>query len=47
MQLIIEVQNKNKLYLDKVDGIINISSFPCGPDSLSNEMIKHKNKLKS
>lgn len=31
-------------YQDKVDGIINISSFPCGPDSLSNEMIKHKIK---
>lgn len=31
-------------YQDKVDGIIIISSFPCGPDSLSNEMISHKIK---
>lgn len=27
-------------YESMVDGIILISSFPCGPDSLSNEMIK-------
>ena len=27
-------------YQEMVDGIILISSFPCGPDSLSNEMIK-------
>lgn len=26
-------------YLEVVDGIILITSFPCGPDSLSNEMI--------
>lgn len=26
-------------YQDNVDGIILITSFPCGPDSLSNEMI--------
>ena len=26
-------------YKNKVDGIILITSFPCGPDSLSNEMI--------
>lgn len=31
-------------YQDKVDGIINISSFPCGPDSLMNEQINHKIK---
>ncbi len=29
-------------YQDFVDGIILISSFPCGPDSLSMEMIKRK-----
>lgn len=29
-------------YSKKVDGIILISSFPCGPDSLTNEMIKRK-----
>ena len=27
-----------------MDGIILISSFPCGPDSLSNEMILRKVK---
>ena len=31
-------------YKDKVDGIILLSSFPCGPDSLSNELILHKVK---
>ena len=31
-------------YKDKVDGIILISSFPCGPDSLSNELISRKVK---
>ena len=31
-------------YKDKVDGIILISSFPCGPDSLSNELIIRKVK---
>lgn len=31
-------------YKDKVDGIIIISSFPCGPDSLSNELISLKVK---
>lgn len=29
-------------YQDKVDGIILLSTFPCGPDSLSNEIIKRK-----
>lgn len=31
-------------YKDKVDGIILLSTFPCGPDSLSNEIIKRKIK---
>lgn len=31
-------------YLDKVDGIILLSTFPCGPDSLCNEMIIRKIK---
>ncbi len=31
-------------YKDKVDGIILLSTFPCGPDSLSNELIKRKVK---
>lgn len=29
-------------YKDKVDGTILISAFPCGPDSLTNEMILRK-----
>lgn len=29
-------------YKDKVDGVIVISAFPCGPDSLTNEMILRK-----
>ena len=29
-------------YKDKVDGTIIISSFPCGPDSLTNEMMLRK-----
>lgn len=31
-------------YKDKVDGIILLSTFPCGPDSMSNELIKRKVK---
>lgn len=31
-------------YQDKVDGIIILSSFPCGPDSLSNELAIRKIK---
>lgn len=31
-------------YKNKVDGIIIISTFPCGPDSLANEMITRKIK---
>jgi predicted nucleotide-binding protein (sugar kinase/HSP70/actin superfamily) len=31
-------------YKDKVDGIIILSSFPCGPDSLSNELAIRKVK---
>lgn len=30
---------------DKIDGIIFISSFPCGPDSLVNELIMRKIKI--
>lgn len=32
-------------YKNKVDGIILLSTFPCGPDSLSNEIIKRKVEL--
>ncbi len=31
-------------YQDQVDGIILLSTFPCGPDSLANEIIKRKVK---
>lgn len=31
-------------YQEKVDGMILLSSFPCGPDSLSNELISRKIK---
>lgn len=34
------------IYKDKVDGIILVSSFPCGPDSLLNEMIVRRFKEK-
>lgn len=39
-----EVVASINYYRDKVDGIIIISSFPCGPDSLSNELITRKIK---
>lgn len=31
-------------YKDLVNGIIILTNFPCGPDSLSNELIYHKIK---
>jgi predicted nucleotide-binding protein (sugar kinase/HSP70/actin superfamily) len=34
------------MYKDKIDGIILISSFPCGPDSLVNEIILRRVKDK-
>lgn len=34
------------MYKDRVDGIILISSFPCGPDSLVNEIINRRVKDK-
>ncbi len=37
-----EVMASISYYKDQVDGIILLSSFPCGPDSLSNELIKRK-----
>ncbi len=39
-----EVMANINYYKDKVDGIILISAFPCGPDSLSNELISRKIK---
>lgn len=39
-----EIMASINYYKDKVDGIILISSFPCGPDSLSNELISRKVK---
>lgn len=34
------------LYQDKIDGIILMSTFPCGPDSLVNEIINRRVKHK-
>ena len=39
-----EIVASTKYYEDIVNGIILISSFPCGPDSLMNEQISHKIK---
>ena len=39
-----EVVASINYYQDKVDGIIIISSIPCGPDSLSNELVTRKIK---
>lgn len=41
-----EIMASINYYKDKVDGIILISSFPCGPDSLTNELIIRKVKNK-
>ncbi|MFA5408668.1 MAG: acyl-CoA dehydratase activase-related protein, partial [Bacilli bacterium] len=37
-----EIINAILYYQDKVDGIIMLTSFPCGPDSLVNEMCLRK-----
>ena len=39
-----EVMASINYYKNKVDGIIILSSFPCGPDSLSNELAVRKVK---
>lgn len=39
-----EVMASINYYKEKVDGIILLSSFPCGPDSLSNDLICRKIK---
>lgn len=39
-----EVLASINYYKDKVDGIIILSSFPCGPDSLSNDLATRKVK---
>lgn len=39
-----EVLASINYYKDKVDGIIILSSFPCGPDSLSNDLASRKVK---
>lgn len=41
-----ELVGSIEIYRDKVDGIILISSFPCGPDSLVNEIITRRIKGK-
>jgi predicted nucleotide-binding protein (sugar kinase/HSP70/actin superfamily) len=37
-----DIINSILYYKDKVDGIIIVTSFPCGPDSLANEMCLRK-----
>lgn len=39
-----EVVASIEYYKDEVDGIIMLSSFPCGPDSLSNDLISRRVK---
>ena len=39
-----ELLGSIKLLEDKVDGIILLTAFPCGPDSLVNELILRKSK---
>jgi|LSQX01.3.fsa_nt_gb predicted nucleotide-binding protein (sugar kinase/HSP70/actin superfamily) len=39
-----EIINAILYYQDKIDGIILLTSFPCGPDSLTNEMCLRKIK---
>lgn len=39
-----EVIASIEYYKDRVDGIIMLSSFPCGPDSLSNDLISRRVK---
>lgn len=39
-----DIINAMMYYLDNIDGIIMITSFPCGPDSLTNEMCLRKIK---
>lgn len=41
-----EILSSINYYLDQVDGIILLSAFPCGPDSLCNEIIIRKIKNK-
>ena len=39
-----ELMGATYKYKDNVDGIILVSSFPCGPDSICNEIIIRKVK---
>lgn len=39
-----EIMASVNYYKDLVDGVILVSSFPCGPDSLANEVISRKVK---
>ena len=39
-----EVMASINYYKNKVDGIIILSSFPCGPDSLTNDLVSRKVK---
>ena len=37
-----ELVGSIQMHRDKVDGLILLSAFPCGPDSMVNEMIIRK-----
>ena len=37
-----DIINAILYYEDKIDGVIMLTSFPCGPDSLANEMCLRK-----
>lgn len=39
-----EIAGGIETYKKKADGVILLSVFPCGPDSMTNEMIIRKNK---
>ncbi len=41
-----ELVGSMALYKDQIDGIVLVSSFPCGPDSLVNEMLIRRFKEK-
>ena len=39
-----ELMGSAVLWKEKVDGIILVSAFPCGPDSMTNELLSRRLK---
>ncbi len=37
-----EITGNIQMHMNQIDGILLISAFPCGPDSMVNEMISRK-----